>query len=96
MTLGEKIHYLKSTFLTGDEVVKIMQFLGYEFDKRGFTSIRAERTPSVRVRKDGYIKDFGSGWGGDIFDLLQEYHNMSLQEAVKYISELYDVSSETA
>ncbi|QCT93771.1 hypothetical protein FE773_00830 [Caminibacter mediatlanticus TB-2] len=91
MKLGDRANYLKATFLTGEEVIRIMQFLGYEFDKRGFTSIRPERTPSVRVRKDGLIKDFESGWGGDIFDLLQQYHQMSFKEAVEYIEKLYEV-----
>ncbi|WP_456488904.1 CHC2 zinc finger domain-containing protein [Caminibacter pacificus] len=85
MDLRERARKLKELYLNGVEVVKLMQFLGYEFDRRGFTSIRAERTPSVRVRKDGLIKDFGSGWSGDIFDLLTQYHQMSFKEAVEYV-----------
>lgn len=92
MSLLEKAKRLKELYLNGDEVVRLMQFLGYEFDKRGFTSIRAERTPSVRVRKDGLIKDFGSGWSGDIFDLLQEYHGLSFKDAVDYIQKALNVS----
>jgi len=88
----EKAKRIKELCLNGDEVVRLMQFIGYEFDKRGFTSIRSERTPSVRVRKDGLIKDFGSGWSGDIFDLLQEYHGMSFKEAVEYIAKALNVS----
>lgn len=67
-----------------------MQFLGYEFDNRGFTKIRPERTPSVKVRRDGLIKDFGSGWSGDIFDLLQEYHGLTFKEAVEYVERAYN------
>jgi len=92
MTTLEKAKKLKELYLNGDEVVRLMQFIGYEFDKRGFTSIRAERTPSVRVRKDGLIKDFGSGWSGDIFDLLQEYQSMSFKEAVEYIQKALNVN----
>ena len=92
MTTLEKVKKLKELYLNGDEVIRLMQFIGYEFDKKGFTSIRAERTPSVRVRKDGLIKDFGSSWSGDIFDLLQEYHSMSFKEAVEYIQKALNVS----
>ena len=92
MTILQRAKRLKELYLNGDEVIKLMQFLGYEFNREGFTSIRAERTPSVRVRKDGLIKDFGSGWSGDIFDLLQQYHGLSFKEAVEYIEKAYNVS----
>jgi DNA primase len=92
MTTLEKARKIKELYLNGAEVVRLMQFLGYEFDKKGFTSIRAERTPSVSVRKDGLIKDFGSGWSGDIFDLLQQYQGMSFKEAVEYIAKALNVS----
>jgi DNA primase len=92
MTALEKAKKIKELYLNGKEVVKFMQFIGYEFNRQGFTSIRPERTPSVRVRKDGLIKDFGSNWSGDIFDLLQEYHGMSFKEAVEYIAKALNVS----
>ena len=92
MTILQRAKRLKELYLNGDEVIKLMQFLGYEFNREGFTSIRAERTPSVRVRKDGLIKDFGSGWNGDIFDLLQQYHGLSFKEAVEYVEKAYNVS----
>jgi len=92
MTILQRAKRLKELYLNGDEVIKLMQFLGYEFNREGFTSIRAERTPSVRVRKDGLIKDFGSGWNGDIFDLLQQYHGLSFKDAVEYIEKAYNVS----
>ena len=92
MTTLEKAKRIKELYLNGEEVVRLMQFIGYEFDKRGFTAIRAERTPSVKVRKDGLIKDFGSGWSGDIFDLLQTHHGMSFKEAVEYVAKALNVS----
>jgi len=92
MTILQRAKRLKELYLNGDEVIKLMQFLGYEFNREGFTNIRAERTPSVRVRKDGLIHDFGSGWSGDIFDLLQQYHGLSFTEAVEYIEKAYNVS----
>jgi len=91
MTLSQKAEYLKQNFLNGEEVIRIMQFIGYEFNREGFTSLRAEKTPSVKVRRDGYIKDFGSGWGGDIFALLQDYKGMRFNEAIEYIAKVLNV-----
>ena len=92
MTLGQRAERLKAGYLNGKEVIKFMMFLGYEFNNQGFTTIRAERTPSVRVRKDGLIKDFGSGWSGDLIALLQEYQGLSFKEAVEYIEKVLNVS----
>jgi DNA primase len=91
MDLKERARKLKELYLNGVEVVNLMRYLGYEFDRRGFTDIRGERTPSVRVRKDGLIHDFGSGWSGDIFDLLIQYHGKSFKEAVEYVEEAFGV-----
>jgi len=92
MTILQRAKKLKELYLNGDEVIKLMQFIGYEFNRGGFTTIRGERTPSVKIRKDGLIKDFGSGWSGDIFDLLKEYHGLSFKDAVEYVEKAYDVS----
>jgi len=68
--------------LLNKQVVQfILISLGYEFNRAGQFRLRDERTPSASIRRDGFIKDFGSGWSGDIFALLQEYHGMTLKEA---------------
>jgi DNA primase len=85
-----EIQKLKS-YLDREMVIKIMQFIGYEFNKQGFTSLRDERTPSTSVDKHGYIKDFGTGWRGDIFDLLVSYKGLTTPEAVKYVKDLLNV-----
>ena len=84
------IKQLKS-YLDRDKVVEIMQFIGYEFNRQGFTSLRDERTPSTSIDKQGYVKDFGTGWRGDIFDLLVSYKGLTTSEALKYVEELLNV-----
>lgn len=73
--------------LTPAAVRQILESLGYEFTRSGQFRIRDERTPSCAINpKSGRIKDFGSGWSGDLFDLLQEYHGMAFKEAVDYVA----------
>lgn len=62
---------------TGREIYR-----GYKFRLRG-----DEKTPSASIRrKDGYIKDFGGDFSGDLIDFLRQHHGMSFQEAVEYIA----------
>lgn len=69
------------------DVRAVLESLGYEFTRSGHFKIRDERTPSSHIDpKNGRIKDFGSGWSGDIFDLLQEYHGMDFKAAVDYVA----------
>ena len=84
--------------LTPADVRAVLESLGYEFTRSGQFRIREERTPSCAINpKTGRIKDFGSGWGGDIFDLLTEYHGMDFKEAVAYVSKELGLSdTETA
>jgi len=73
----------------------MLQSLNYEIDKNYQFRLREERTPSASIRRDGLIKDFGSGWSGDIFDLLQEYHGMTFKEAVGFVANYLGISSNT-
>jgi hypothetical protein len=67
-------------------VSQIVEDLGYVFNRYGKFRIREERTPSVSISQTGHIKDFGSGWHGDIFDLLQTYHGMTFKETVEFVA----------
>ncbi len=74
--------------LDRNTVLAILVFIGYDIDRKSMFKLRPEeRTGSTSVSRTGYIKDFGSDWGGDIFALLQEYHSLSFPEAVEYVSE---------
>lgn len=78
--------------LNGEIVRDILENLGYEFNRNKQFRLRDERTPSASIRIDGFIKDFGSGWSGDIFDLLKDYHDMDLNAAVEYVASYLGVS----
>ena len=73
--------------LDRDKVRAMLEQLGYEVDNNYMFKLRQERTPSASIRRDGYIKDFGSGWGGDIVALLHEHRGVSLFEATKWVAE---------
>ena len=74
--------------LDHETVILLLSFMGYEFDRKGMFKLRPEeRTGSTSVSRTGYIKDFGSDWGGDIFALLQEYHGLTFPEAIEYVAE---------
>ena len=73
--------------LVADAVRRIVEKLGYELDRSGKFRLREERTPSTSIDpRTGRITDFGSGWHGDIFDLLQTYHGMDFKESVEYVA----------
>lgn len=65
------------------------KFKGYQF------SLREESIPSASIRRDGLIKDFGGDFTGDIFDLLQTYHDMDFKESKSYVLNYMGLSSES-
>jgi len=76
-------------------VIQILSYIGYEFDRTGKFKLRPdENTASAAVSKDGNIKDFGTGWYGDIISVLKEYHGLSTIDAVKYVSDCVGVKYE--
>ena len=56
--------------------------LGYEVNAGWKFKIRKdERTPSASINSNGKIKDFGTGWYGDIVDFLEKFCSYSKREA---------------
>jgi len=73
--------------LNGKTVAGIVHYLGYDLYRGNKFRLREdERTPSTSIRNDGYIKDFGGDFSGDLIALLREQHGMSFEEAVRYIA----------
>ena len=65
----------------------LLTFIGYEIQRDFKFKLRPdEETASASIRADGYLKDFGSGWSGDVVALLHEHHNQSLKDATQYIA----------
>ena len=68
-------------------VAAVLEHAGYEISRSYKFRLRGdESTPSASIRKDGYIKDFGGDYGGDIIGLLQQYHGLSFKESILYVA----------
>ena len=75
-------------------VLNILESLGYRINSHRMFKLRPEeRTPSASVSPQGYIKDFGGDFGGDVIDLLQEIHGMNLKEALSYVGSFVGVDT---
>jgi len=79
--------------LTKEGLISLLEALGYSINRNGKFSLRDEKTPSTSINpKNLNITDFGSGWSGDIFDLLKTYHTMNDKEAKAYVMEYLGLS----
>jgi len=88
-----KLDEIKAS-LTGSSVASILQYMGYDIYRGNKFKLReGEDTPSASIRSDGYIKDFGGDFGGDLIELLKQYHDMNFEEAVHYIATCLGVES---
>ena len=71
--------------LTNDIIRDILNANGFEVDRNFKLKLRQERTPSSSISMNGLIKDFGSGFSGDVFQVLMEYRSKSFIEAVNIV-----------
>lgn len=84
---GMTIETLKEQ-LTFEIVVDVLTSVGYEVIGNKFKLREDERTNSANVNyKSLNIKDYGSDYFGDIFDVLQTYHEMDFREALRYVKQ---------
>lgn len=84
---------LKANY-TQINVAEILSFIGYEVNRDFKFKLRDEKTPSSSISRNGIIRDFGSGYSGDIVSLLHEYKNISLGEAITYVAQLLNIDIE--
>jgi len=78
-----------------EKTAELLTFIGYEVRRDFKFKLREdEKTPSASINKDGNIKDFGSGWYGDIIALLHEHHGQTLKDASIYIADCLGVNYE--
>ncbi len=78
-----------------ERATDLITFIGYEVQRDFKFKLRAdEKSASASIRSDGLIKDFGSGWSGDIVALLHEHHNQTLKEATLYVADCLGVKYE--
>ncbi|WP_415405881.1 hypothetical protein ACLHDG_08940 [Sulfurovum sp. CS9] len=73
--------------LDREKTAELLSFIGYEIRRDFKFKLREdERTPSASIDSNGNIKDFGSGWYGDIIALLHEHQGQTLKDATIYIA----------
>jgi len=78
--------------LDRETVISILSFIGYEIQRDHKFKLRPEeKTASASISPTARVVDFGSGFSGDIFDVLTTYHSMSLPEAIKYVADCVGV-----
>ena len=81
--------------LDREKTAELLSFIGYEVRRDFKFKLREdEKTPSASIDKNGNIKDFGSGWYGDIIALLHEHHGQTLKDASIYIASCLGVRYE--
>ena len=79
--------------LTKDQSPQVLSSFGYEIDRSFKFKIRDEKTPSASINpKNGKIKDFGSGWMGDIVDFLTTFENLSQKEAFAKVEDILNLN----
>lgn len=72
--------------LDQEVVSQIVESCGYEVNRNfKFKFRQDERTPSASIRKDGYIKDFGSDLSTDAIGFVQEVKGVNFTEAVAIV-----------
>lgn len=74
--------------LTFDVVVDVLERVGYEVVRNKFKLREDENTRSATISyKTLTITDFGSGYYGDIIDVLVNYQQMSFRDAIRFVSQ---------
>lgn len=78
--------------LSKEQTAEILNSFGYQIDRSYKFKIRDESTASASINpKNGKIKDFGTGWYGDVVDFLVEFHNYNEKDAFKKIGSMLNL-----
>lgn len=78
--------------LDQETVSQIVESCGFEVNRNFKFKFREdERTPSASIRKDGYIKDFGSDMAGDAISFVQETKGLDFMASVAYVGGFVNV-----
>ena len=76
-------------YLNDTLVSAYLTFLGFEIDSNFKFKMRDEKTPSASIAHNGYIKDFGSTFSGDLISFLMEVYSLSFIEAWVYFQNCF-------
>ena len=80
-------------FITKQLIKAILTFMGYKVESNYMFKMRdGEKTSSASIRDDGYIKDFGSDFGGGIINFIMEVASIDFITAWKYFQNIFGKS----
>ena len=76
------------------EIVKlILKFFGFHIDEySNMFKMREERTASASIRSDGFIRDFGSEFSGNIINFVMYIFELEFLIAWKYIQNMFGMT----
>lgn len=76
-------------YLEIEDCIEILNALGFEVNEftKKFKLREEERTHSAKIYANGYIYDYGSGFKGDILDVIQDTLGLSFKESMKYVEQ---------
>ncbi len=79
--------------LDQEVVSQIVESCGFEVNRNFKFKYRAdERTPSASIRKDGYVKDFGSDLATDVIGFVQEVNKTDFKDSVAYVAGFLNIT----
>ena len=76
------------------EIVKlILKFFGFHIDEySNMFKLREERTASASIRNDGFIRDFGGDFSGNIINFVMYVFELEFIVAWKYIQNMFGMT----
>ena len=78
-----------SKYLTQEVVAALVMFLGYELEGTYKFKIRDEKTASTSINYNGFIKDFGGDFAGNVIQLIMLLSQTSFTESWKYFQNCF-------
>jgi len=72
--------------ITFEVACDVVESLGFTIERHNKFKLRDEEsTASCKIYDDGYCKDYGGDFSGDLFQLVVEYGQMNFGQSIKYI-----------
>ncbi len=89
----KRVNLIKSC-IDNESVCDILIGLGFEAKPRKNFRIRHdERTASASIKANGYIRDYGGDFAGDIIDFLKEFADVSFFGALEYLESYFNINT---
>lgn len=79
-------------YLNDGVVSLLLQHLGYEVDSNYKFKMREEKTHSASIRFDGFLKDFGSNFSGNVITFMMEVYTLKFIEVWNYLQNCFGMN----